>query len=208
VIDLIAVLDYGVGNVGSIINMLKKVGVPAIPTNNIEEIGNAEKLILPGVGSFDAGMSKLNNSGLIEAIKKHAIIEEKPLLGICLGMQMLGRKSEEGNEKGLGLIPFDNKRFKLEESSQLKIPHMGWDITINSIKDDPIVEGLTSTQRYYFVHSYHAVCDSEENVLMRCEYGYSFAAAVKKGNIYGMQFHPEKSHKFGMELLSNFARRV
>jgi imidazole glycerol-phosphate synthase subunit HisH len=208
VIDLIGVLDYGVGNVSSIINMLKKIGIPAIPTNSITEIENADKLILPGVGSFDSGMYKLNNSGMVDAIRYHAINEQKPLLGICLGMQMLGRKSEEGNEIGLGLIPFDNKRFEFEGNSQLKIPHMGWDITINSIKNDPLVEGLTSMQRYYFVHSFHAVCDSEENVLMRCDYGYPFAAAVKKGNIYGVQFHPEKSHKFGMELLSNFARRI
>lgn len=205
---MIAVLDYGVGNVSSIINMFKKIGEPAIPTNDITEIKKSDKLVLPGVGSFDAGMNKLNNSGMVEAIKNHAINEQKPLLGICLGMQMLGRKSEEGNESGLGLIPFDNKRFEIDGISQLKVPHMGWDITINNIKDDPLVEGLAPMQRYYFVHSYHAVCDSEENVLMRCEYGYSFAAAVKRGNIYGVQFHPEKSHKFGMELLSNFARRV
>jgi imidazole glycerol-phosphate synthase subunit HisH len=206
--DLIGVLDYGVGNVSSIINMLKKIGVPAIPTNSITEIEKVDKLILPGVGSFDSGMNKLNTSGMVEAIRNHAINEQKPLLGICLGMQMLGRKSEEGNERGLGLIPFDNKRFEFTGQSHLKIPHMGWDITINSIKDDPLVEELTPIQRYYFVHSFHAVCDSEENVLMRCDYGYSFAAAVKKGNIYGVQFHPEKSHKFGMELLSNYARRV
>ncbi|WP_284036363.1 imidazole glycerol phosphate synthase subunit HisH [Neobacillus sp. 114] len=205
---MIAVLDYGVGNVSSIINMFKKIGVPAIPTNDIAEIEKADKLVLPGVGSFDAGMNKLNSSGMVEAIKNHALNEHKPLLGICLGMQMLGRKSEEGNESGLGLIPFDNKRFEIDGIPQLKVPHMGWDITINNIKDDPLVECLTPLQRYYFVHSYHAVCDSEENVLMRCDYGYSFAAAVKKGNIYGVQFHPEKSHKFGMELLSNFARRV
>jgi imidazole glycerol-phosphate synthase subunit HisH len=205
---MIGVLDYGIGNVSSIINMLKKIGVSAMPTNDVKGIEKVDKLILPGVGSFDAGMLKLNKSGLIEAIKIHTLNEQKPLLGICLGMQMLGRKSEEGTEYGLGLIPFDNKRFEFEENNKLKIPHMGWDITVNSIKEDPLVEGLTPIQRYYFVHSYHAVCDSVENVLMRCDYGYSFAAAVKKNNIYGVQFHPEKSHKFGMALLENFARRV
>lgn len=206
--ELIAVLDFGVGNVSSIINMLKKVGAPAYLANSSNGIERADKLILPGVGSFDAGMNKLNKSGMVEAIKDHAINQQKPLLGICLGMQMLGRKSEEGTSNGLGLISFDNKRFELGEFPQLRIPHMGWDMTINRIKDDPLVTGLEPMQRYYFVHSFHAVCDSEENVLMRCDYGYSFAAAVKKGNIYGVQFHPEKSHKFGMELLSNFARRV
>jgi imidazole glycerol-phosphate synthase subunit HisH len=208
VIDLIGVLDYGVGNVSSIINMLKKIGVSAIATDSVSDIEKADKLILPGVGSFDAGMLKLNKSGLVNSIKIHALDEKKPLLGICLGMQMLGRRSDEGNELGLDFIPFDNKRFEFEGNNQLKIPHMGWDITTNIIKEDPLIEGLTPMQRYYFVHSFHAVCESEEHVLMRCEYGYSFAAAVKKGNIYGVQFHPEKSHKFGMELLSNFARRV
>lgn len=205
---MIAVIDYGMGNVGSILNMFHKINVPTILANNIEQIEEADKLILPGVGSFDIGMQRLNESGLADAIKKHAIENQKPLLGICLGMQILGRKSEEGKESGLGLIPFDNKRFVFESNVQLKIPHMGWDIAATTEKDDPLVEGLAPGQRYYFVHSYHAVCDSEDNVLMRCEYGYTFTAAVKKGNIYGVQFHPEKSHKFGMALLENFARRV
>lgn len=205
---MIVVLDYGMGNVGSIINMLYKIGVPSILTNDIEQIKKADKLILPGVGAFDIGMQRLKESGLTDVIKKHAIEDQKPLLGICLGMQMLGRKSEEGKESGLGLIPFDNKRFIFESNTQLKIPHMGWDIAVTTEKDNPLITGLNPVQRYYFVHSYHAVCDSEENALMRCEYGYSFVAAVKKGNIYGVQFHPEKSHKFGMALLENFARRV
>lgn len=205
---MIAVIDYGIGNVGSIINMLKKIGVSCILANDIKQIENADKLILPGVGAFDIAMQKLNNGGFIDIINKHAIYQKKPLLGICLGMQMLGRKSEEGNEPGLGLISFDNKRFSFDSNIQLKIPHMGWDIVDLNKKDDLIVNGITATQKYYFVHSYHAVCDSEDNVLMRCDYGYSFAAAVKKDNIYGVQFHPEKSHKFGMALLENFARRV
>ena len=205
---MIAVIDYGVGNVCSIINMLKKIGINSILTNDIEKIKQMDKLILPGVGAFDVGMQRLKESGLADAIKKHAVEEQKPLLGICLGMQLLGRKSEEGKGDGLALIPFDNKRFIFKNHEHLKIPHMGWNITIATKQDDPLVAGLSSTQRYYFVHSYHAVCDSEENVLMRCDYGYSFVSAVKKDNIYGVQFHPEKSHKFGMALLENFARRV
>jgi len=206
--DLIAVLDYGVGNVGSIINMLKKIGVDAMLTNDFSQIEKADKLILPGVGAFDVGMQRLKSKGLVEVIRKHAVEDKKPLLGICLGMQMLGRTSEEGKDRGLSLIPFDNKRFTFDDKTQLKIPHMGWDIAVPAQMDDPLTEGLVGVQRFYYVHSYHAVCDSEENVLIRCEYGYSFAAAVKKGNIYGVQFHPEKSHKYGMALLENFARRV
>ncbi len=205
---MIAVIDYGMGNVGSIINIFRKIGVVSILTNDVEQIGKADKLILPGVGAFDNGMNNLQESGLADAIKKHAIENQKPLLGICLGMQLLGRSSEEGKESGLSLIPFDNKRFKFDNNTELKIPHMGWDIAERTVEEDTLVAGLAPSQRYYFVHSYHAVCDSEENVLMRCEYGYSFAAAVKRGNIYGVQFHPEKSHKFGMALLENFARRV
>ena len=205
---MIAVIDYGIGNVCSIVNMLKKLGVTASLVSDIEGIYKAEKIILPGVGSFDSGMQKLRASGLIEVIKKHAIDLEKPLLGICLGMQMLGRRSDEGKESGLGFIPFENKRFSFKEENGLKIPHMGWDITDVRKKEDPLVSGLEKNPRYYFVHSYHAVCDSETNILMSCEYGYNFTAAVKHKNIYGVQFHPEKSHKFGMALLDNFARRV
>lgn len=205
---MIAVIDYGIGNVGSVVNMLKKIGVTAALASGVKEIQAADKLILPGIGSFDAGMQKLNRSGLVEVIKKHSFVDKKPLLGICLGMQMLGRKSEEGKEPGLSMIPFESKRFNFHGRKDLKIPHMGWDIATTELKDDPIVQNLGAMQRYYFVHSYHAVCDSKENILMLCEYGYSFAAAVKQKNIYGFQFHPEKSHKFGMALLENFARRV
>jgi imidazole glycerol phosphate synthase, glutamine amidotransferase subunit len=205
---MIAVIDYGMGNVSSIVNMLKKIGVTATLANNRSEIEKAEKLILPGVGAFDAGMQKLNDSGLVNAIRNHALVERKPLLGICLGMQMLGRQSEEGKAPGLQFIPFDTKRFDFKGDTTLKIPHMGWDLASSEQKDDPMLQGLDPMQRYYFVHSYYAVCDNEENVLMRCDYGYSFAAAVKKDNVYGVQFHPEKSHNFGMALLENFARRV
>lgn len=206
---MIAVIDYGIGNVSSIVNMLKKIGIPASLVSNADEISNVDKIILPGVGSFDAGMRKLKTNGLVDAIKKHAIIDEKPLLGICLGMQMLGRSSEEGTDEGLNLIPFENKRFKFNNSiNNLKIPHMGWDLIEVKLKEDLLLQGLGPLQRYYFVHSFHAVCDFEENILMTCDYGYQFAAAVKNKNIYGVQFHPEKSHKFGMALLDNFARRV
>lgn len=204
---MIAVIDYGMGNVGSIINMLRKIGVDSVLTDDEEEINAADKLILPGVGAFDKGMQNLNERGLSDVIKKNVQLMKKPLLGICLGMQLLGRKSEEGKIEGLGLIPFDNNRFSFGENKQLKIPHMGWDVIITA-GDDPLLTGLDQRQRYYFVHSYHAVCDSRENILMECDYGYLFTAAVKAGNIYGVQFHPEKSHKFGMALLENYVGRV
>lgn len=200
---MIAILDYGLGNLGSIANMLKAVGEKSNITNNSEEIATADGIILPGVGAFDAGMKKLNESGLTQIVRDCA---EKgtPILGICLGMQLLGRRSEEGKLSGLELIPFECKKFKFSEGDNLKIPHMGWDI-VDIKQRNPLVEKLEGTQRYYFVHSYHAVCDNDENVLMTCDYGYEFVASVVKDNIIGVQFHPEKSHDFGLALLINFA---
>lgn len=202
---MIAIIDYGLGNLGSIANMLKVIGEKSIITSDADKIQNADRIILPGVGSFDAGMEQLESRGLIHVIQEEAR-KGKPIMGICLGMQLLGRKSEEGVKQGLGLIPFDNIRFKFTTESKLKIPHMGWDI-VDFKQDKPLLENIEGTQRYYFVHSYHAICDDMNNVMMTCEYGYEFAAAICNGNIYGVQFHPEKSHDFGMRLLENFVRR-
>ena len=201
---MVGIINYGLGNLGSIQNMLKVIGEKSVISSDMEELEKCDRYILPGVGAFDAGMNKLNESGLVRFIKEQALKEKKPVLGICLGMQMLGRKSEEGKLHGLELIPFDNIRFRLDDS-ELKVPHMGWDI-VSFEKDHPLLKGLEGTQRYYFVHSYHAVCDRNENVLMKCDYGYEFACAVAKENIMGVQFHPEKSHDFGMALLSNFVK--
>lgn len=187
---MVGIINYGLGNLGSIQNMLKVIGEKSVISSDIEELEKCDRYILPGVGAFDAGMNKLNESGLVRFIKEQALKEKKPVLGICLGMQMLGRKSEEGKLPGLDLISFDNIRFRLDDS-ELKVPHMGWDI-VSFEKDHPLLKGLEGTQRYYFVHSYHAVCDRNENVLMKCDYGYEFACAVAKENIMGVQFHPEK----------------
>lgn len=202
---MVAIINYGLGNLGSIANMLKTIGEKCIITADQEEIERADKIILPGVGAFDAGMEQLNKSGLVESIKKQVLDDKKPILGICLGMQLLGRGSEEGRLPGLNFIPFDNVRFQVSEMG-LKVPHMGWDI-VNMKQKNALVENLEGIQRYYFVHSYHAKCDLEENVLMTCDYGYEFAASIVKENIYGVQFHPEKSHDFGMALLNNFVKR-
>ncbi len=199
---MIAILDYGLGNLGSIANMLKVIGEKSKITNKKEDIISADGIILPGVGAFDAGMQKLNESGLAQIIKERAK-EGIPILGICLGMQLLGRCSEEGKLPGLNLIPFECRRFVFSEDVDLKIPHMGWDI-VDIKQPNSLVNNLEGTQRYYFVHSYHAVCDSKENVLMSCDYGYEFAASVVKDNVIGVQFHPEKSHDFGLALLTNF----
>lgn len=204
---MIVILDYGMGNVGSIQNMLKKIGVQEVKiSRDPEDIRRADKLILPGVGAFDAGMERLREFGLPDQIREHALEQGKPLLGICLGMQLLGRSSEEGTLPGLGLLPFSCKRFVLPPEGGLKIPHMGWDRTYVRAQT-PLTEGLEPRERYYYVHSYHAVCEDPANVLMECEYGYRFSSAVYGGRIYGVQFHPEKSHLYGMKLLKNFAER-
>lgn len=201
---MVGIINYGLGNLGSIQNMLKVIGEKSIISSNVKELERCDKYILPGVGAFDAGIISLNDRDLVDFIKGQALIEKKPLLGICLGMQLLGRKSEEGTMSGLGLIPFDNIKFRLD-NSELKVPHMGWDI-VEFKQNNPLVSNLDHVQRYYFVHSYHAVCDSRENVLMTCDYGYEFVCAIVKNNIMGVQFHPEKSHDFGMALLTNFVK--
>lgn len=200
---MIAILDYGLGNLGSISNMLKAIGEKSRITNNVDVIRSADGIILPGVGAFDAGMDKLIKSGLADVVKDEAS-KGKTILGICLGMQLLGNRSEEGTLPGLSLIPFECRKFKFEDNS-LKIPHMGWDI-VDFNKPNPILNGLNGQQRYYFVHSYYAVCENPDNVLMTCDYGVKFTCAVVKDNIIGVQFHPEKSHDFGLALLSNFVK--
>lgn len=209
---MVGIVDYGVCNVGSIKNMLKKIGVDNVQVvSNGNDILDTDHLILPGVGSFDNGMASLANLGLVDSIKEYAR-SGRPLLGICLGMQLLGRKSEEGVSEGLSLIPMECKRFNFDGiadkigTHKLKIPHMGWDVVAFS-KGSELTSNISGQQRYYFVHSYHAVCDDRSYELMSCDYGYPFSAAVQNGKIFGVQFHPEKSHRFGMELLKNFVER-
>lgn len=200
---MIGILSYGIGNLGSIRNMLKKAGAASGIVETAEALSACDKLILPGVGAFDTGMELLAKSGMRPALDE-AVRNGIPLLGICLGMQMLGRRSEEGKLPGLSYVPFDNIRFRLD-TARYKVPHMGWNYVTIADANDPLVKGVAQPQRYYFVHSYHAQCEDERDALMLCDYGYSFTAAVRRGNVWGTQFHPEKSHRFGMALLKNFA---
>ena len=198
------IIDYGLGNLFSIQNMLKHIGEKAIIANEKRELEQADRLILPGVGAFDEGVANLMRYGLKEEIK-HCVTElGKPILGICLGMQLLGKTSEEGYMEGLSLLDFDTMRFRLGDG--YKIPHMGWERVHFIQKECKLLNGIEDNQRYYFVHSYHACCNDESIEMIRCEYGYGFAAAVHKDNVYGVQFHPEKSHRYGMSILLNFAR--
>ena len=198
---MIAILDYGIGNLKSIHNMFKKVRVESVITSDIELIIKADKYILPGVGSFDYGITSLRTAVFFDSLTQEVVGNSKPILGICLGMQLLTNSSEEGKEKGLGWIDASTIKFDLDDQS-LSVPHMGWNKT-NPINANDVFKNLEDN-RFYFVHSYHVVCNDENNVLATCNYGKSFACSIQKNNIYGVQFHPEKSHKFGMQLLKNF----
>lgn len=201
---MIAILDYDMGNIKSIKNILHKIGEDnVVISNNRKDIDESNGIILPGVGAYDTGMINLKKYDLVDLIIDKAVNKKTPILGICLGMQLLGRGSEEGNENGLGLIPFDNLHFEMQD---YKVPHMGWDKVVIKDFQNGLTASLDKEQRFYFVHSYYAKCDKEDNIMMTCEYGIEFAAAVIKENVMGVQFHPEKSHKYGMRLLSNFVR--
>ena len=202
---MIAIIDYGIGNLGSIKNMLKRAGASAVITSDIDKIQRAEKLILPGVGAFDSGMKNIHDRGLFQVLNNKVLDDKTPLLGICLGCQMITSKSEEGQLSGFGWIEAVTKKFRIEDdNNHLKVPHMGWN-KVRLCKKNPLFNTNEKDIRFYFVHSYHVVCDHEEDVAMKTHYGYEFASAIMKENIIGVQFHPEKSHKFGMRLLQNWS---
>lgn len=202
---MIAIVDYGMGNLYSVKNMLKYLGYDSEVTGEASRIEAADKLILPGVGNFGKAMEVIRDSGLLEVLNRKVLEDKTPILGICLGMQLLLGHSEEGDCDGLGWIPGEVKRFDLSEYPELKVPHMGWDY-IEKQKKSPLFAGLAGGERYYFVHSYYASCQDRNDVAATTEYGISFDSVVQRENIYGTQFHPEKSHRFGMEILGNFAK--
>jgi len=193
------------GNLGSVQNMFKWIGVESEITSDPSQIARATKLLLPGVGAFDAAIEKIDDGGFREAMNKKVLEEKIPTLGICLGMQLLTNTSEEGVRPGLGWLPAKSYKFRFEAESKLKIPHMGWN-RVFVTKESPLIKDLPEEPRFYFVHSYYIQCENEEDVLTTTSYGKDFHSIVQRGNVYGAQFHPEKSHRFGMKLLENFAR--
>jgi imidazole glycerol-phosphate synthase subunit HisH len=199
---VISVVDYGMGNLGSVLNMMKYLNIDCTLIDDPNKLKSAEKIILPGVGAFDRAMQTINRMGFRDILEEKALNQRVPVLGICLGMQLLTNGSEEGAMPGLGWIGGESRRFR--KHSDLKVPHMGWN---NAAPATPceLTEGLSEKNRYYFVHSYYVEVEDPKNSIMKTQYGHVFDSGIQHDNVYGVQFHPEKSHKYGMQLLKNFA---
>lgn len=203
---MITIINYGLGNLGSIKNMFRKLNIESEITSDLETIKNASKLVLPGVGAFDKGMENLREMGLIEILNKKVLEEKTPILGICLGMQLFTKSSEEGQLPGLAYVDAKTIRFDASQmAKRFPIPHMGWEYT-HPLSNSKIMDGMHEDPKFYFVHSYFVQCENEKDAVLEANYMHPFHAAFEKDNIVGVQFHPEKSHKYGMKLLENFAK--
>lgn len=198
----ILIIDYGIGNIGSLRNMFRRIGVETDVAGDPASLGRARKLLLPGVGAFDPAMARINAMGLGEVVRRRAMAEGVPTLGVCLGMQLLTDGSEEGELPGLGLIPARALRFPREAG--LKVPHMGWNL-VEKAAPSPLTGSLDDNSRFYFVHSYRVEVEDQGHSILKTDYGVRFDAAIQRDNIFGAQFHPEKSHRFGMAFLKAFA---
>lgn len=203
---MVAVIDYGMGNLGSIVNIFRRLDTAISVTSDPRDIKDADKIILPGVGSFSKGMENLNKLNLVPVLEECVLEDKVPFLGICLGMQLLTKKSEEGAAEGLGWVDAETVRFRLPpQTTRLKIPHMGWNaLSIN--EGSPLLEGVTCDDRFYFVHSYHVSGVKNGSVIATTTYGYDFPSIIQKENVFGIQCHPERSHNSGLTLLRNFMR--
>ncbi|HAM95380.1 TPA: imidazole glycerol phosphate synthase subunit HisH [Candidatus Azambacteria bacterium] len=200
---MITIIDYGMGNLRSVAKAFEKIGAQVRVSSSVEDLRNADRIVLPGQGAFGDGMKNLKTLGLIEPLYEEVMKKKKPFLGICLGLQMLARESSEGGiHKGLGFLQATVRRFQIDENS-FKVPHMGWDDVIPK-SNGILFKGIGEKPNFYFIHSYHMVCDDSDVVAATCDYGEVFTAAVEHDNIFGTQFHPEKSQKNGLQLLTNF----
>lgn len=200
----LVVVNSGIGNLGAIPNMLKRIGVDAVVTDDPVTIEGADKLILPGVGSFDAAARRFDELDLVPILNRKVLDERTPVLGLCLGMQLLGEGSEEGELPGLGWIRGRAVRFRFDGSDpSLRIPHMGWNF-VEPVGATPLLDGLGDHPRFYFAHSYHVAVTDADDAVGITHYGVDFPSVVARGNVYGAQFHPEKSHRFGLRFLQNF----
>jgi glutamine amidotransferase len=203
---MITLIDYGVGNIFAFQNVYKRLNIPTKIAKTQEDLADAQKLILPGVGSFDFAMAQLNASGMREKLDELVLKKKVPVIGICVGMQMMGNSSDEGKLEGLKWI--DSKILKFEENlikHRTKLPHMGWN-DVAPLKNHPLFIGLDKEAIFYFLHSFYFKCNNPTDSIAVSDYGLSFSSAVNKDSIYGIQFHPEKSHQYGEKLLHNFAK--
>lgn len=202
---MISILNYGLGNLQAFANIYKRLNIRANIVSNSEELKKSSRIILPGVGAFDWAMKRLNDSGMRETLDDLVLNKGKPILGICVGMQMMARKSQEGIMEGLGWVEGEIVKFEQDKSNQkLHLPHMGWN-DVNPLNCKSIFKDLDGDSRFYFLHSYYFLPQSQYNILSKTEYGIEFTSSINKENVFGVQFHPEKSHKWGMQLLKNFA---
>jgi len=199
----ICIIDYGMGNLRSVQKAFERIKVPALITSDKTEILKADKIVLPGVGNFERGIANLKSNGLFDTLNEVVTEHKIPILGICLGMQLMTEFSEEGNVEGFGWIKARTIKFVFDKND-LKIPHMGWN-NINVVRVSQITNNISPDNLFYFVHSYFVTCENQDDVLAITNYGLSFVSSFQKENIYGCQFHPEKSHESGLSLLSNFA---
>lgn len=199
----IAIVDYGMGNLHSISKKLKKLEVNVIVTNDVQAIGKADKIILPGVGHFGKAMQSLRKMDLINTLNEQVLVSKKPILGICLGMQLMAKHSEEGDTEGLGWFDADVKRFEVKDTLKYKVPHTGWN-QISHSKESRLMKDIPENSEFYFVHSFHFHAHLEQDVLNRTLFEYTFVSAVERDNIFGVQYHPEKSQDVGEQLFKNF----
>jgi glutamine amidotransferase len=203
---MITLIDYGVGNIFAFQNVYKRLDIPTIIAKTASDLNDVKKLILPGVGSFDYAMNQLNNSGMRDKLDELVLEKKVPVIGICVGMQMMGNRSDEGTLDGLKWI--DAEILKFDEGliqQRTKLPHMGWN-DVCPIENHPLFIGLEKEAIFYFLHSFYFKCNNSNDSIASSEYGISFSSAVNHNNIYGIQFHPEKSHQYGEKLLHNFAK--
>jgi glutamine amidotransferase len=203
---VITIIDYGLGNIKAFSNIYERLNINVKIATKKSDLKGATKIILPGVGAFDYAMSQLNNSGMRDELEKEVISNKVPILGICVGMQMLANSSEEGSLSGLGWINGEVNQFdkNLLKQNLYMLPHMGWN-NINEFNKNDLFKNIPNFGRFYFLHSYYFICQNKENIITTTSYGIDFASSVNEKNIYGVQFHPEKSHNLGVSILNNFA---
>lgn len=208
---MIVIIDYGMGNLQSVAKAFARLNISTIVSSDKKDVQRADKLILPGIGFYAHGIKNLQKFDLLKTLNKRVLKDKIPILGICLGMQLFTDWGEEGDVKGLGYLKGKTVRFifpkEKSASRRIKIPHMGWN-SINIEKESPLLKGITPDTSFYFVHSYYVACEDKKDILTTTDYGFLFTSMVQKGNIYGTQFHPEKSHKNGLALLKNFVENA